>query len=288
MFKAQVIAASSNTFGDRITTMLVTYPRFIHSEMCRHRMFSRNTASSRAIPFAKIVEMVQKTPVIPIKWMKDHKGMQGTEFLDQDNGFWCESTWRVAKDYAIKQAIILNERYGLTKQLANRLLEPFMWTTELITGTEWENFFALRFHPEAEIHMQYIAELMLTAYNEAEVKILQPGEWHIPYEPTNQKSFSDEEAVKIATARCAQTSYTIFNQGDKLAHDAVALHDRLLAGKHLSPFEHCAKAMTSVERNSSYYRGELDQYGWYKNFRGFIMYRSMIEGESQSDNRVKH
>lgn len=41
-------------------------------------------------------------------------------------------------------------KFNLTKQLCNRLLEPFMWHRVLVTSTEWDNFFELRC-PEYEV-----------------------------------------------------------------------------------------------------------------------------------------
>lgn len=140
---ANVVADSLNEFGNRITTMEVVFPRFILAELNTHRMFSRNSASSRAIPFEKMVKMVQENPFIPIAWQKDHKGMQGTEYLNEFESHIAKEHWLKARDYAILQATLLS-RYKATKQLCNRLLEPFMWHKVLITATEWENFFALR------------------------------------------------------------------------------------------------------------------------------------------------
>ncbi len=143
--QATIIADSTNPQGDRITTMMVTFPRFILAELNTHRMFSRNSASSRAIPFEKMLESVEKDPFIPIAWQKDHKGMQGTEYItDPQEILECRNEWLFARDQAIFSAEILSERNNVTKQLCNRLLEPFMWHTVLVTSTEWDNFFQLR------------------------------------------------------------------------------------------------------------------------------------------------
>jgi len=102
---AMVVADSKNSQGDRITTMLVTFPRFILAELNTHRMLSKNTSSSRAIPFKKMIESVQDNPFIPIAWQKDHKGMQGTEYLNGDFEIQeAEATWLIARDKAIHEA----------------------------------------------------------------------------------------------------------------------------------------------------------------------------------------
>jgi len=220
MFKCEILCDSLSPQGDRLTTFKVTYPRIIHAEMLRHRMFSRNVASSRAIPFKKMLKDVQENPFIPIAWQKDHKGMQGTEYLiSKDHIEDAELEWVTARDWAIDCAERLNSA-GATKQLCNRLLEPFVWTTELITTSEegLMNFFELRCpqyehsptnmwfkskkdaikfdrhfsylrdsewfqcnKSQAEIHIQAIAEMMWDAYNESIPKQLQLGEWHIPF-----------------------------------------------------------------------------------------------------------
>lgn len=151
---ATIVADSLSLQGDRLTSVLVTFPRIILSEVNTHRMLSKNTSSSRAIPFKKMVEVVQNNPFIPIAWQKEHKGMQGTEYLVDRKHENAVYEWLKARDFAVKQANIMNSD-GVTKQLANRLLEPFMWTTMLITGSRegWNNFFSLRL---PEYHLENI------------------------------------------------------------------------------------------------------------------------------------
>lgn len=160
--KAEIVADSLSPQGDRLTSLLITFPRIILAEVNTHRMLSKNTSSSRAIPFNKMVEAIQENPFIPIAWQKEHKGMQGTEYItDQKVIDFKTGVWLQARNEAIKRAEELNsnlikcrsiddcekiEGTGVTKQLCNRLLEPFMWTTMLITGSKegWDNFFELR------------------------------------------------------------------------------------------------------------------------------------------------
>lgn len=142
---ATIVADSINAQGDRLISVLVTMPRMILSEINTHRMLSKNTSSSRAIPFNKMVESIKNDPFIPIAWQKSHSGMQGNEYLIGQEAEKAEKLWLNAKARAITSAKDLSE-VQVTKQLANRLLEPFMWTTMLITGPKsgWENFFKLR------------------------------------------------------------------------------------------------------------------------------------------------
>lgn len=218
--EAIIIADSKGINGTRLTTMLLTFPRFILSELNTHRVFSKNSASSRAIPFNKMVKMCEEDPFIPIAWQKDHSGMQGNEYFAGAEANACKRGWLYGIDAAIQSAKRLHNNDNVTKQLCNRMLEPFMWHTVLLTATEFDNFFELRcpkylvghfkskktannaipdllpfgVHDEkdilwwlnansssAEIHMQALAEAMWDAMNESEPKTLFPGEWHIPY-----------------------------------------------------------------------------------------------------------
>jgi len=288
MISAEIIADSKNSKGNRLTTFVLTFPRIVLAEFNTHRAISRNSASSRAIPFKKMLQQVQENPFIPIAWQADHSGMQGSEYL----GNWGElqDYWLQARDEAVRAASNLNF-CGLTKQLCNRLLEPFMYHKVIATGTEWENFFALRAHLQAEIHIADLAEKMLLAYNESTPKLLQPGEWHIPFgdkfdeikilsvvdnynqlEAEEQELLLQRTKVKIATARCARVSYNNFEGKDDYEAD-LKLHDILSSSGHWSPFEHCAV----VPDTPSVFGG---------NFQGFTQYRKTFKGENKIDPRV--
>jgi len=157
---AKIVADSISPKNHRITTLECILPRIIWAEMLTHRMFSRNAASSRAIPNAKLIQSVIDEPFIPIAWQKKHAGMQGSAYIE-DQGYidLITAEYLKTRDYAIETAQALSKGITLsrgidhqeiiegtqvTKQLANRLLEPFQYYKVLITATEWENFFELR------------------------------------------------------------------------------------------------------------------------------------------------
>ena len=261
---AEIIADSINEQGDRITSFVVTCPRIVLAEFNTHRMLSRNSASSRAIPFETMVEKVLDNPFIPIKWQEDHKGMQGNKYLTGRMVDLADGRWLAARDAAVQQAQYLNRNIGVTKQFCNRLLEPFLYHTIIVTASDWENFFALRAHEAAEIHIQNLAYKMLESYNNSTPKLLKAGEWHIPFgdkldhervleagkkfappysDPENQDPNEmmaiayDEALIRIATARCARVSYLNYEGGDDYEKD-IKLHDRLSSMGHWSPFEH--------------------------------------------------
>lgn len=322
---AEIIADSINQQGDRVTTMLLTFPRFILAELNTHRLFSKNSASSRAIPFKTMVKSVEEDPFVPIAWMKDHKGMQGIEYftIEDDKQLLTsgkyysaidklEERWLTARDKAVQFATDLNT-IGLTKQLCNRLLEPFMWHTVLLTSTEFDNFYDLRLSENVEIHMRKLAQEMKFAMNYSLPKELKSEEWHIPFGDkidlqdwynNNKKHTSafwneleeyeqDCWNIKIATARAARLSYMTFDGNIDYKKD-LQLYNQLLESKHLSPFEHCCRALTNDEYNSFvkgkiYREPENMDYieipenikGWCNNFKGFIQLRYLLEnGES--------
>lgn len=156
VIKAEIVAHSINEQGDELISVMATFPRIILAEVNTHRMLSKNTSSSRAIPFNKMVETIKEDPFTPIAWQKEHKGMQGTEYFTETEDIKsAEGEWLKARNLVVQQATWLSGSVGVTKQLCNRLLEPFMWTTMLITGPKsgWDNFFNLRcpsytFHTE--------------------------------------------------------------------------------------------------------------------------------------------
>lgn len=428
--EATIITDSVGPNGNRITSIIVTFPRFILAELNTHRLFSKNSASSRAIPFKTMLESVTNDPFIPIAWQKDHPGMQGSSYFiegDHEYGifhksmhddssyydnheswfgseverdkvfdewgndnrgpgpnYWHQNSkkisrplhytftedWLKARDLIMKQAKHLNKS-GLTKQICNRLLEPFLWHTVLVTATEWDNFFELRTpkytikvdakntpyksrkdlrkavdgwwstpsdwekmteadwfgmsQAGAEIHMQALAEAIWDAMKTSTPKTLEAGEWHIPFgDQIDSKELKKQAcdyvnaleegntsgcmttydfpvieaklAIKIATARCARLSYMTFDKEIDYKKD-IELYDRLLSSKHMSPFEHCARAMSEVEY-TRYIKGPMytmrvphavkhstiegiwvypNDLGWCNNFKGFVQQRYLLD-----------
>lgn len=270
-YNVKIITDSkSSTTGDRLTTFELTYPRFIHSELLTHRLFSRNSASSRAIPIEKLITRVEECPVMPVFWGKNQKGMQAAEEISEEVRSAAETLWLDARDEAIQYANNLLSM-GLHKQLVNRILEPWMFITTIVTATEFENFFALRTDKAAQPEFQYLASEMKTAYENNKPNHLRDGEWHLPYvELTNATSplFVPEAArdqlLQIATARCARVSY-LTHDGRRNFDEDIRLHDQLARGGHWSPFEHVAQAIGQSARSG--------------NFIGWKQYRKLFENE---------
>jgi thymidylate synthase ThyX len=232
-------------------------------------MFSRNAASSRAIPVEKMIEQVEKNPVIPIHWGKAQKGMQAYDVLDERCTTSCRVAWLLARQSAVDSTKVLLG-LGLHKQIANRLLEPWMWITVIATGNEgaWNNFFALRCHHEAEPHIQSIAYMARDMRNQSTPQKLSDGQWHLPligFE--GDELLSVEDQVKVSVGRCARVSY-LTHDGRRDVQADIDLHDRLLASKHFSPFEHVAR--------SGKHTGDGGNLGY-----GWTQYRKTLKGEYQ-------
>lgn len=258
---AVILADSVNAVtGDRITTFLLPrFPKCLLAEINTHRMFSRNSASSRAMPISKVIEGIRSDPYVP-SFTRKNKGMQGIDNLAPHEKLVSEMIWLDAMEEMISIAEALANEVGVAKQEANRLLEPFMRVPVLVTATEWDNFFRLRCHPAAQPDFQIVARDMRQELQQSSVKALEPGEWHIPF-GENLEGVSRDVLLKVATARCARISYKTHDGEFSIERD-IALHDRLLEDNHLSPFEHTAKA------------GEESVFT--SNFKGWVSYRATL------------
>ena len=187
--KATVICDSISEQGVRLTTFEIEYPRFIHSEVMTHRNLSKNSSSSRAIPITKMLEQIESNMAIPLYWGKAKSGMQATEEVDIDDVWWYEEKWKFAFDevsYRIKQlSDNVEGKKGfmppLHKQVPNRLSEPFQMMKVVITGTDFDNFFNLRLHPDADPNICMLAYKMYEAMQESKPIELKAGEWHLPF-----------------------------------------------------------------------------------------------------------
>lgn len=242
-YRCKILADSLNSSGSRLTSMEITFPRIILAEFNTHRVFSRNSASSRAIPFEKMVAMVESDPFVPGYWGQNQRGMQAEKQISDEDARLAVFVWHNARNTALNHAEQLH-RLGVHKQTVNRLLEPFMWHTVIVTSSEWDNFFALRDSPMAQPEMQTIAKMMREAYLSSEPAQLRAGQWHAPYYtmPHEWEASHDEEmeAAMRCAARCARVSY-LTHDGKEDPDADLALANRLLSAGHMSPFEHVAK-----------------------------------------------
>jgi thymidylate synthase ThyX len=295
-FVAKVLADSVSPAGRRLTTLEATFPRFVLAEFNTHRVFSRNSASSRAIPIAKQLRRVLEDPYVPVEFGSNQPGMQAGPPLEGEARELAEREWLLARDDAVRRVLALVTAPGevgetedlepvldrveeaartrnrpprwlnVHKQVANRLLEPFMWHTVIVTATEWDNFWNLRCHPDAQPEIRLVAERMRAAVEDSEPADVGLDEWHLPLiRPEDREQVASiEELVKVSAGRCARVSYLTHDGRRDLQAD-LELHDRLLESGHMSPLEHPARPEQGGE--------------WCGNFRGWRSYRKEIGGE---------
>lgn len=283
-YAANILLDSVSPRGDRVTTFEVTYPRLVHSELMTHRVFSRNAASSRAIPVAKSIQRVIDDPVIPVEWGRNQAGMQAELFADDWTEEQAQQLWLCARDDAVRSAQQLSG-LGIHKQLVNRLLEPFSWITTIITSTDYENFFwqrASQHSPLAQPELRRIADMMLALYVTSTPDNLGYLEWHTPYIRADDVFSADgvplrtnlahpnvELRKQVSAARCARVSY--LTQDGTRSHDKdLELYERLVSASpgHWSPLEHVASPAFASE----------DQQG---NLRGWRQMRHEVEANTR-------
>lgn len=293
MITATIIADSVSAHtGQRITTFELEYPRFIHSELMTHRQFSRNSASSRAIPIDKMIELVETNTAEPIHWGSNKAGMQAGDEIDNVTS--AINAWTDARNDAIKHARKL-QSLGLHKQIVNRVLEPFQMMKVLVTATNFDNFFNLRCHSDAQPEIKHLADLMYQAMKRYPTEKLYAGEWHTPYVEHyrnekgeleyyvldgNYKEFlSLEDALKVSCSCAAQVSY---RTNDTSIEKALAIYDKLVNSSpvHASAFEHCAtpiddKTLKNPDGVTGFVRNR-NMTPTSGNFTNWVQYRQLI------------
>lgn len=314
---ATIVTDSVSKYGIRVTTFQLRYWRPIHSELMTHRVFSRNAGSSRARPSKAIIEQVRTEPWGPIHWGKNQSGMQAHEELNKQNIIDVKYCWASAAARAAEHADTMS-KIGVHKQIVNRLLEPFTYIDVLVTATDYNNWFALRNHPDAQPEIAQLAQLMLVEYQSSLPTLLQGGQWHLPY--ITEADWKEAERFcqigritrdmpkykekleivrKISVARCARVSYKAFDGTVAPIEKDLKLFEDLLVSEplHASPAEHQATPdemqwiqMIAVASPEDYENGDDDEdvldtsEKWcspefHGNFRGWKQYRKMLPNE---------
>ncbi len=289
---AKIIADSvAFNSGKRITTFEIEYPRFILAELAQHRAFSKSSSSSRAIKIESMLERIKTNPALPIHWGKNQSGMQAQEEIENYDKFGQgEYQWLGASLEAVQRAETLNKQ-GYHKQIVNRLVEPYQIMKTVLTATEFDNFFYLRCHKEAQPEIQELANCMYECYKQNKSETLYAGEFHTPYVNnfrdqnyiypnfllrygTSDNPLTLEQAKMISASCCAQVSY---RKNDESYEKALKIYDKLITSKppHSGVFEHQAtpivldweNGVTHIDRNGKFWSG---------NFQGWIQFRQLI------------
>lgn len=300
MIAAKVILDSVSRQEHRPTSFELVYPKFIHGEFMTHRVFSRNASSSRAIPTEKLLEEVRTDALRagPVFWGKNQKGMQAVEeFVGGDLDL-VQYLWRKAALRAVDAAEAMMKA-GAHKQIVNRILEPYCHINVVCTATEFDNFFGLRLHKDAQPEAQALARAMWEARKASTPRRLGPHEWHLPYideeahmailaySGVGNGGIALDTAIRVSVARCARVSYKSFETGrvSQIKED-MDLFQRLVGSQpiHASPAEHQAKPDTQYVPPEGTYKG-APSHVWHNphehgNLVGWRQFRKMIPREN--------
>lgn len=316
MFVEVVLASKHPETGTVVYTLHMRYPRIIHGEIMTHRVFNRNARSSRAVPIMTLLAEIRSSAFIPWHWTGAKSGMQGVPnwqeavllegaaalHTESDTPVSNEAAWLWGRDMMCDLAESFAKAH-YHKQVANRLVEPWMWMDLLVTATDWKNFLHLRDHPDAEPHIRDLAVLVGKALQGAQVKNLKYGQWHLPYISEHDRDcaydeFGDDTQEgwlwlrKISAARCARISYKPFD-GDASYERELARFEQLVGNDavHASPLEHQCRPDAIVTIETSYWdegdvllrdvstRGGLnpDLHG---PLRDFVQFRKTVPNEA--------
>lgn len=319
---AKVVLDSLAPNGARITTFELTYPRLIHADLMTHRVFSRNAASSRAIPTKKKIERIRADCAKPSEWGSNQKGMVAGGPVDAESAWAANSIWEDACYEALHYASILcgircatcgrifdikntlggadetdicpggkcspqldglalsaggfdptiSRKLDLHKQVPNRILEPFDHITTVVTTTKLNNHWKLRLATDPETGRPLpdptyyeLATKWKAAFDVSVPRLLQVGEWHLPYIDLDADVTATHEWIqkdksrqvewwgkditpilkKVSVGRVARTSY--MRQGQGNVAENMKLHDTLAANGHWSPFEAVATPIGGIK-----------------------------------------
>ena len=274
-YSATILADSVAPCGKRLTTFQITFPRFLLAEFNTHRSLSRNAASSRAIPVSKMLEQVDREPFVPEDWGANEPGMQARHDMAPNDAADALDRWMQARDAASEHARALMD-LGAHKQLANRLLEPFAWTTVIATATEWNQFYSLRCAFDAQPEFRRIGLMMLNLHTHSAMNTwpIDGPSLHLPLVPDldqlRAEGYDLEQIQRISAARCARVSY-LTHDGQRSPRADLELADRLESSGHMSPFEHPCEGLT-IERRCA-------------NLFGWRSYRYRIEEKTAATSR---
>jgi hypothetical protein len=255
---AEVICDSINSAGVRITTFVLEYPLYIHNQLLTHRMFSRSSSSSRAIPVIRLIDEIERDPAIPEVFRMNQKGMSPSEPLNEKDNARAINIVKEHMNNAFQTAIALSE-LGVHKQWANRYLAPFSHIRTVVTATDWLNFYDLRDSEHAQDEIALLAVAMKAAHKES---VPSAGESHIPFILKEEMSLPRHARCMISAARCARASYRLHGTEitSSITND-VGLYKSLVLDGHMGPLEH--QAFTSNDKE------------YYANFSGWIQLRSI-------------
>lgn len=308
--KVEFIQGSIAPNGTKITTLVLEYPRAIHAQLLTHRVFSKNSSSSRAVPIKVAIEQIENDPAEYI-WTENKSGMSGDVITDRVKLSKIHSATGTLWNHVKQTVLYLGSKeseggLNVHKQNAARLLEAYQNIRIVLTSTEWENWDWLRIDSAAQPEIEKLANMIFQAREKGEYLYLAEGEWHVPfidrkvnedepdklityYHPETGKELTTVEAIELSMSICAQTSFRKEDYSDEKTDNVI---EKLFTGKkvHASPSEHQATpipqftdygdnnqewplGITHIDRNHVYWSG---------NFRGWIQNRQLIPNHDKA------
>ena len=286
--KASMILRSKGPYHPTVKTMSARYPRIIHAEHLRHRVFSFSVSSSRAISVESMIGDVEADPFIPLVWRSAKKGMVAGVELHGADLIAVRDSYMRSLENALREARVMAS-HNAAKEVVNRILEPYGHVNLIMTGTDWANFYALRRHEAAEPHMQILANAVYDADWESryQTQELEFGEWHLPLVMDGERHMPcslpyeerDYNLRLISAARCAGGSYLLNGTRRKSLESDIALGQWLVNSNpvHASPMEHVVspdkKTLLSSWKNPKLHG----------NLRGYIQFRKTIPNDFVKD-----
>lgn len=284
-----------------LITFTGNFHRYVLSEFNTHRSFSRNSASSRAVPVTQMIELAKYSRVSPIEWGLNQRGMSASKGIEAGDKNSAQYIWNIARTEAIGCAEKLNI-LQVHKQVINRILEPFLPHTVVFTcdRPSLQAFFALRISPQAQPEIREFAIAVEKAFNDSEPKELNLGQLHLPFvakiyhweEVFNRQTIAydvgekDEFVYSLpifqSVATCARFSYLGHEKSQTDLSQEKLFWD-LYKNRHMSTFEHVAVALSSDDKLSKALRMNIigQRGGPRQNYtRDYLQLRKIIEKEN--------
>jgi thymidylate synthase ThyX len=145
----------------------------------------------------------------------------------------------------------------------------------VVTSEEWDNFFELRDHDDADPNFHALASKMHKALKASTPRGLgddpmQTLGWHLPYVSDEERAlYSWNTCLMASAARCARVSYKPFDSDTADFKKDLELCRKLAGGRplHASPFEHQAY-FRSPNVDPAYRKG---------NFPNWVQQRTLLE-----------
>lgn len=303
----KILADSISKYGARITTWEIEYARFFHSEFMTHKMLEKCAASSRAIPTAKLLNIVRTQPIEPLHIGANQGGMVANQELGAEESSLFLDAWR---DLARMVAGRVEYLQGLGghKQIVNRPLEAFLPIKVVCTGTDFDNYFFLRDSEFAQPEFKAMAHEMRLLYESSTPTLLNDGQWHLPYiyqadmdwmVLDNGLSVTSDEAQDLlrwmSVARSGRVTHALGGLSPKTREEEIEKGKDMFRDHHMSPFGHVAtpwdvvtkyrdevkngndSALAELLHHLSTPNSQCPAFADVKNLRGWRSMRSFVE-----------